>query len=75
MFGDILSHPMFHPFAWYSISHETENEQYLILVGRIDSFILQKIDDVGELESLEFFDICEWFRFYSSFLAIRNGCN
>ena len=49
-FSNDLGHPMFHPFAWYSISHKTENEKYLILVGRIDIFILHEIDDVGELK-------------------------
>jgi hypothetical protein len=66
---------MFHPFTWYSISHEAENEKYLILVGIIDSFVLHEIDDIGKLELLEFLDICKQFRFDSSFLAIRNGCN
>ena len=47
---------MFHPFAWYSISHETENEKDFVLVSGIDGFILHEIDNVGEAEHFELLD-------------------
>ena len=59
LFSKDLSHPIFHPFAWYSIGHEAENKKHFILVGRIDCFVLPEMDVVGKAEMFKFSDICE----------------